>query len=272
METMDGERTTAVKQATLHVIDLPLQPLDKNSFISLADQMQVQLLGMIRSGRLAVGDLLPGEEELGRIYGVSRVAGRKALEQVESLGYAVRQKARGTFVSRPKMERHLGRTTGFTEEMERLGLAATARVLAAHKTTALPDVARQLEIFRGTPVFHLRRLRMAGGEPMVIEESFFELERFPGIAKIDFSDLSLSRTLEERYHVRAAKIDESVEAVAAGRREARLLGVTPRTSLLAVARTARDADGKAYEAVRALYRGDRIRIVFTAPEPVAAAT
>lgn len=269
IETMDGvgaEKNSAPRA-------LPFQPLDKTSFIALADQMQAQLMGMIRSGRLEVGDRLPGEEELARIYGVSRVAGRKALEQIESLGYAVRQKARGTFVARPRMERVLGRPTGLTEEIERIGLAISSRVLAAHKTTAAPDVARQLEVFRGTPVFHLRRLRLVAGEPLVIEESFLELARFAEIAKIDFTDRSLSRTLAENYDVHAARIDESVMAECAGRREARLLGIAPRSSLLAVARTVRDAEGKAFIAVRALYRGDRVRVVFQAPDsaPPAAA-
>ena len=260
METMDGEG--AEKTAAL-----PFQPLDKTSFIPLVDQVQAQLMGMIRSGRLVVGDRLPGEEELARIYGISRVAGRKALEQIESLGYAARQKARGTFVARPRMERVLGRATGLTEEIERLGLSVGSRVLAAHTITATPDVARQLDVFRGTPVFHLRRLRLVAGEPLVIEENFLELVRFPEIAKIDFTDRSLSRTLAENYSLRAVRIDESVSAANAGRREARLLGITPRASLLSVERTVRDGEGKVFAAVRALYRGDRVRVVFEAPAP-----
>jgi len=265
IETMDGTEAEAGQKVAPPQRALPFQPLDKTSFIPLPDQMQAQLMGMIRTGKLAVGDALPGEEELARIYGVSRVAGRRALEQIEGLGYAVRQKARGTFVTRPRMERVLGRPTSFTEEIERMGLVTSARVLAAHKTTATPDVARQLEVFRGTPLFHLRRLRAVGGEPLLIEESFLELERFSGIAKIDFADRSLSRTLAEQYGVRAARIDESVAAEPAGRREARLLGISPRSSLLSVARTVRDAEGKAFTAVRALYRGDRVRVVFNAP-------
>ena len=55
------------------------EPIDKSSFTPMYFQIQSQLLKMIQSGHLKAGDSLPSEEELSRIYGVSRMTSRQAL-------------------------------------------------------------------------------------------------------------------------------------------------------------------------------------------------
>ena len=239
------------------------QPLDKTSFISVALQIQAQLEGQIRSGRLVVGDPMPSDERLSQIYGVSRPAARQALELLRNRGYAVRMKGRGTFVSRPRVEKNLALASGFTAEMEALGIAVSSRVISAGRRAAGPDVARQLAIFRGTPVFCLRRVRVADDMPVAIEESCIELARFVGIEKIDFSSNSFFRTLREQFQVRFTRVDESVEVHPASRAEGRLLEVAPRSCLLAIRRTLWGADGRPVESSVSLYRGDRYRAVLS---------
>ena len=248
---------------------LSFQPLDKTSFIPLPAQILAQLQGMIHSGCLAEGALVPGEEQLSEAYGVSRPAARQALEMLRNLGFVVRRKGRGTFVTRPKVEKNIGTVDGFTAEMQRLGILAGSRVLSAGHRPAGADVARRLAIFRGTPTFCLRRLRLAGGQPVAIEESCMELARFPGIDKIDFAEQSLYGVLRQQYGVHFSRADEILEARAAGRAEARLLEVTPRSSLLLVRRTVWSIDGRPVEAADSYYRGDRYRAVFNLHAPVA---
>jgi GntR family transcriptional regulator len=239
----------------------PFHAIDKTSIVGLAEQIQAQILGLIHSGRLAVGDLLPGEQELGQIFGVNRTVGRKALVQIEGIGYAVRQKGRGTFVTFPKVIKEISGVSGFSAEMRALGMQPGARVLAAERREASTEVAARLAIFRGTPVFHLQRLRLADQRPVAIEESYLELARFPGILKIDFNNASLYDVLSDDYGVQLTRADDVVEAEGAGRREARLLDISPRTSLLVVTRTVWAADGRPVEMARSHYRGDRFRAV-----------
>jgi len=240
-------------------------PLDKNSFEPLYYQMQSQLEQKIRSGQLAVHDPLPGEAELSRIFGVSRMTSRQALQGLTTDGFAYRERGRGTFVCAAKVEKHIAHLLGFSAEMRLLGLKATTRVLAAATVPATAQVAASLQVEVQAPVTMLRRLRLANGEPIAIEQVWIPLGRFAGIDKIDYARTSLYETLKERYGVRIGSANETIEARGATKDEAALLEIAPRSSLLVVSRTLLDVDGRAVELAHSLYRGDRYRAVLTIP-------
>lgn len=246
---------------------LPLHfaSLDKNSYTPMYAQIQAQLLEMIRSGKLQPGDLLPSEEELGRIHGISRMTARQALQSLKAQGFAVREKGRGTFVARPKMEKDIAHLSGFSAEMRSLGMKPSSRVLAAETIPASAEVASCLSLNRGALVFRLWRLRLADNVPLAVEEICLPQSKFSGIEKIDFSRHSLYQTLHERYGIRFAVADEILESRLAGRNEANLLEVPPRSCLLVISRTLWSVDGEPIEAARSSYRGDRYRAVLRIP-------
>ncbi len=267
-ENNEGEKTsTSVKKS------LPsaaysrdeFVPLDKNSFEPLYYQMQSRLEQKIRSGQLAVHDPLPGEAELSRIFGVSRMTSRQALQGLTTDGFAYRERGRGTFVCAAKVEKQIAHLLGFSAEMHLLGLKASTKVLAKATVPATAQVAARLQVLPQSSVTMLHRLRLANGEPIAIEEVWIPLARFPGIEKIDFARTSLYETLKGRYGVKINSANETIEARGATKDEAALLGITPRSSLLVVSRTLLDADGRAVELAHSLYRGDRYRAVLTIP-------
>ena len=67
-------------------------------------QLQELLHQQIASGRFTVGDALPSEGELCRLFGVSRIVVRQALEVLEDDGEIIRQQGKGTFVAEPKVD------------------------------------------------------------------------------------------------------------------------------------------------------------------------
>jgi GntR family transcriptional regulator len=244
---------------------LAFEPLDKNSFTPMYFQIQTQLLKMIQTKQLATGEMLPGEEELTRIYGVSRMTSRQALQGLKSLGYAYRQKGRGTFVGQPKVEKDIAHLLGFSAEMRGLGLKSSSRVLAFETVPAPPEISARLVIEPRAPAFHLRRVRSAEGIPVAIEEVWLATQQFPGLEKINFVRHSLYETLREKYGVRIGAADEVIEARLASKGEAALLEVAPRSSLLVISRTLLTVEGKPVEAGLSLYRADRYRAVLHIP-------
>ena len=236
-------------------------PLEKSGFVPLYFQIQSQLARKIRDGALSPGETLPGEEELSRLFGVSRMTSRQALQGLKTAGLAVRERGRGTFVAEPKVEKDIRNQLGFTAEMKALGKKATAEELIRKTIPANPQMAEKLAVTPGTGVFMLRRLRFADGKPLALEEAFLPLGRLPGIEEVDFRVDSLYETLRGRYGIRFGSIDEVIEARAATKEEASVLKVPMRSSLLAISRILLDDAGSPIEAGVSLYRGDLYRAV-----------
>jgi GntR family transcriptional regulator len=242
-----------------------LQPLDKSGFIPLYYQIQRALLERIHSGELAEGDLLASEEELARSYKVSRMTARQALHGLKSRGYALSQKGRGTFVTKPKLEKNIMHLRGFTEDMKQRGMQPSSQLLEQTVIDAGEDLAETLRISPEMHLLKLRRLRLADGMPMALEESFVPLQRFPGLEKISFANQSLYYILRENYGVKVAWADEIIEALPATREESELLTIPKRASVLSISRTIMTTEQRPIEVACSRYRGDRYRALIRIP-------
>ena len=243
-------------------------PLDKNGFIPLYYQIQRALMERIHSGELTEGDSLASEEELARTYHVSRMTARQALHGLKTSGYAVSQKGRGTFVTRPKMEKNIMHLRGFTEDMKQRGMAPSSRLLEQAVIKATDELAEKLRVARGNAVMRLRRLRLADGIPMALEDSSIPLQLFPGLDRINFAKQSLYHVLRENYGVKVGWADEIIEALPATREESELLTIPRRASVLSISRIIMTTEETPIEVAYSRYRGDRYRASIRVPTTV----
>ena len=239
--------------------------LDKNGFIPLYYQIQRALMEKIHSGALTEGDLLASEEELARVYQVSRMTARQALHGLKARGYALSQKGRGTYVTKPKLEKNIMHLRGFTEDMKQRGMVPSSKLLEQTVVSASEDVAESLKVEPETSVMKLRRLRLADGIPMALEESHIPLRPFPGLERINFAKQSLYYVLRENYGVRVAWADEIIEAVPATREDSELLTIPRRASVLSISRVIITTEQAPIEVARSRYRGDRYRALIRVP-------
>jgi GntR family transcriptional regulator len=58
-----------------------------------------QVMDAIADGRLAAGDQVPSQRDLGEQLGIAWLTVKKAYEELERLGYLETQRGRGTFVA-----------------------------------------------------------------------------------------------------------------------------------------------------------------------------
>jgi GntR family transcriptional regulator len=105
----------------------------------------------------------------------------------------------------------------------------------------------------------VERLRLGGGEPLLLEMVHLPAEAFPGLLASDLEHRSLYDLLTERYGTSVARALESLEPVLLPAREAKLLGVRPRSLGLLVEGTACTHDSTPGEFGRTDVRGDRTR-------------
>jgi GntR family transcriptional regulator len=83
----------------------------------------------------------------------------------------------------------------------------------------------------------------------------------PGLEREDLTNASLYEVLQSRYGLHAARATETYHAVVAQPRTAELLGIAPGSAVFAVERITRLPNGKAFEFVNTVMRGDRYSIV-----------
>jgi GntR family transcriptional regulator len=227
--------------------------------VPLHHQVYLDLRAAIEGGEYKPGDKLPPERELATSYGCSLITIRRALSELVRESRLERTRGRGTFVLPPRFDVDFAGTLSFTEEMQTRGLDPATQVVAARPEAAGEAVAAALELELGSPTLYLERLRLADGEPLLLEQVHLPAERFPGLLATDLEHRSLYDLLTERYGVRVAKAREALEPVLLRAREARLLGRKPGTPALLIEGVASTTDGRPVEFGRTYVRGDRTR-------------
>ena len=203
--------------------------------------VRTELLTQIRSGRLHPGDQVPTEPQLMAAFRVSRTTVRRALRDLETMGLIDRQPGRGSFVSEPKVEPRLDRLTGFVEDMEALGLHASASVELIESGPADAEVSQRLQVAPGAPVVHIERVRLANGTPISFDDSYFPSDLGSRIAAENLEDEPFYSILEGKYGIALAGADYVLSATTADERVARLLSIAVGAPVLRLERTSRAA-------------------------------
>ena len=235
--------------------------LKRDAPVPLYHQLKTALLEQIEAGRWRPGDRLPTEDALISQFRVSKITVRQALRDLAEMGYIRHEQGRGTFVQGPPLEEGPRNLTSFTSEMRGHGLAATSRVLEQGVVNGTDQIASRLDSEEGAPLFRLRRLRLAEGEPIGLQTAYIPMRLVPGIEKLSFADASLYEILASRYSLYPAVARESHQAVPVPEDAAMHLRVAAGSPALSAERLTRLADGRPLEYVHSIMRGDRYKIV-----------
>ena len=227
--------------------------------VPLHHQVYLDLLESLDSGRWTPGHQLPTERDLATHYGCSLITIRRALDELVREGRIERTRGRGTFVLRPRMDRDIASRASFSEEMRQRGLDPETRLISARPESATVAVASALALETGEPTVYLERLRLASGEPYLLEQVHLPAERFPGLLASDLEHSSLYELLSTRYDTHVVRAREALEPVLLRAREARLLDQRRGAPALRIEGIAFDADGVPVEYGRTFVRGDRSR-------------
>jgi GntR family transcriptional regulator len=144
--------------------------------------------------------------------------------------------------------------------MRARGMTPGSVVLTSESIPASAVIARHLQVPEGSPVVHIVRVRTANGEPMALERTYLPASRFPGLAEVDLTDVSLYTLLGERWGVWVRAADQWASAVRLTEEEAEILGVDGEHPALLFQRVTSDQSGNLIEYVRSVYRGDRYEV------------
>jgi GntR family transcriptional regulator len=235
--------------------------LDKDLPAPLYHQLQMVLQAEIESGKWLPDQQLPTETKIAERFGVSKITVRQALQVLAEQGYIRREQGRGTFVARRKFDEGPRELTSFTEEMRRHDLLASSHVLGQTLELADARVSDALRLARPEPIFVLRRLRLANGEPMGVQTAHIPAAMVPGLEKENLENASLYETLQGRFGLYPARARETYFVALADQEAAELLRIPLGSPVFAVERVTLLPNEKPFEFVQSIMRGDRYSIV-----------
>jgi GntR family transcriptional regulator len=221
--------------------------------------LEAQIAAGIAGGEFPIGSQLPTEDQLIRRFAVSRTTVRKAIQNLSDRGLIEIRRGTGTFVAQPKITQDLTELTGFVEDMNALGHAATARLIDRIVVAADRDVAEHLRLPVGTHVMQIRRLRLANGVGMSLDETYLPLEIGEKIAAHDLEVEPIFTLLEQRYDIPLIEAEYELAAVCADHDVATALGVEPGSPIFLIERTSFSAGDRPVDYEKLHYRGDLIR-------------
>ena len=159
----------------------------------------------------------------------------------------------------PKIDADITGLAGFTEQLRRGQVRASARVVSATVVPASRGVAAALDVGKDDDVYEIVRVRRARGVPLALERSYLPAALFPGLLDRRLTG-SLYRLLAKDYNSAPQSAVEYLEPFIATDAVARLLDVEEGSALMLIERTASSAAGRPIEYARDIFRSDRIRI------------
>jgi GntR family transcriptional regulator len=209
----------------------------------------------MRIAGLRPGDPIESDAELCELFQVSRMTVRQATQRLVAEGAIYRVSGVGTFVGEPQVHRQMGRLRSFTEEMALRGMSASSKVIAAELRRGSKDEVAALRLAPRSKVVHLRRLRLAAGEPMAIEDVV--LPPFCSwILDVDMANGSLHQALTEHGYAPARATGTQVASLATDE-EAALLDLPRGAPLFVEQRVVTTEDGSPIERTDSRYAGTR---------------
>ncbi|WP_230530326.1 GntR family transcriptional regulator [Microvirga roseola] len=232
---------------------LSLLPLDDGNPTPLYLQLQQAIEEAVRKGSIKPDAALPGERDLAKQLGISRVTVRKAITGLVKKGVLVQRWGSGTFIApQMRLEQPLSRLSSFTDDMSARGLESSAVLLSRSVGPATSNELMALGLSPGEQVSRVNRLRLANGIPMAIEHAVVPSRYLPDPSLVK---QSLYAVLHEMGFMPSRAL-QRLHAVLLSEEQASLLHVPPQSPALYIERRSFTASGEAVEFTSSYYRGD----------------
>ena len=199
---------------------------------------------------------LPSDAQLCREFGVSRMTARNAVQRLVQDGLVYRLPGRGTFVAGHGTHRHAGSLTNFSDEMRRQGRVPTSRIIRRLLRPPTEPERAELRVARGEEVVELCRVRLADGVPVALETAVLAPRCAPVVMRADLETGSLHEALIGAG-ILPSRGKASIGAEAAGREDARQLGVQSGEPMLVERRLILDQRARPLERTESRYAASR---------------
>jgi GntR family transcriptional regulator len=232
----------------------------KNLPVPLYHQIYLLLRDEIISGQRPFGTLVPTEQELSRIYGVSRITTRRALDELAQNHLVARKRRVGTrVIFQPPSPPIQASIEHAVESLLALGRSTKAKLVEMEEEEAEAPITDALKLRPHEKVIRAMRVRWLDDQPLGCIISYVPSRLGKKFTRAELESTPMLSLLEKA----GLKIDtasQTISATSADAQLADLLDVEIRAPLLRISRTVCNAAGEAILLTLAHYRSDRYQI------------
>ncbi|KRE72719.1 GntR family transcriptional regulator [Arthrobacter sp. Soil762] len=245
-------------------LEAKISPVDRTSPLPAWAQVERDLRAVMDQG-LEAGLQLPTENDLSRMYKVSRITIRQALSALADLGYVERRQGMGTFVAeRPRLVQHdFGLLVPWRDRFRAAGETATSVHIKDAAAESEPyEVSRELQTGeRGTERLHLKRLHIVNEHPIGLTDSWLAGKAAEALQGRELVDGSVSKSLEAEGVV-PDQVDHFLEVRSVNSAETALLETVIDAQVFVVWSISRQS-GALVETARTVWLGSRVRFHYS---------
>jgi len=169
------------------------------------------------------GDLLPSENELCQLYGMTRPTVRQSLSTLANDGYISRHQGKGSIVHHLPREIGILSVSGTTSAVGDRNLKTriiVKPVIVPWKDDFMFPLS-QLEKESGC--IYMERLRLLDDVPIFYDISYIANINLPRMTSRQFENRSLFRILREHYHIEIRGGEQRIKAIPASLKISRFL-------------------------------------------------
>ncbi len=223
---------------------------DKNG-IPLYIQLKNKLLKDIREN-YKPNDIIPAEGEIEKLYNVSRITVRRAIEELGKEGILVKKQGKGTFVREQKILYDANSIGSLTQRLKKQNHQLST---ASIEFEIIKDDHIVKELLNCDILLCIKRFRLLDDVPFALMLNYLDINTVPNLQK-NFKIESLYTFLKNEYALEFFTAQETVSAKAASKDEAKRLDIEEKHPLLSLQRLSFDKHSKPVEFSDLLIKAD----------------
>lgn len=177
----------------------------------------------ITEGVYKEGDLLPSENELCQLYGMTRPTVRQSLSNLANDGYIRKHQGKGSIVHQAPREIGILSVSGTTSAVGDRNLKTRIIVKPVLKQWTDDFMFTLSELEKESGYIYMERLRLLDNAPVFYDISYLPNINLPRITSRQFENRSLFRILREHYNIEIRGGEQRIRAIPATSKISRFL-------------------------------------------------
>ncbi len=196
--------------------------------VPLYSRIESIIKNKILTGQLEPGSKLPTEAELITRFGVSRITIRQALSRLETEGFIIRQRSKGTFVSddipTTKQIIFSGGVRDIISDSKRYETKPFGiQTMKVGETRAAKRVKDFFNLTKNDEINRIQRLRLLKGMPIYFLENYMPFDIAKHLSVKELSEEPLLELLKKKIGIKIERGEMYIEAIPVGPQIAKIL-------------------------------------------------